>query len=106
MHTVSAVIKSFKNQIFSNMRETWGRIYIWIGIIMERRIRISIKTMPIHLLGYTFSPVKAAGELFAANLCAEMVELCAAELAALVPPAGPLLLAPLLTPAPGHDQHQ
>jgi hypothetical protein len=45
--------------------------------------------------------VKAAGELFAANLCAEMVELCAAELAALVPPAGPLLLAPLLTPAPG-----
>jgi hypothetical protein len=59
-----------------------------------------------YLLGYTSSPVKAAGELFAANLCAEMVELCAAELAALVPPAGSLLLAPLLTPAPGHAQRQ
>jgi hypothetical protein len=58
------------------------------------------------LLGYTFSPVKAAGELFAANLCAEMVELCAAELAALVPPAGMLLLALLLTPAPGNGQNQ
>ncbi len=58
-------------------------------------------TVPVHI-----PPVKAAGELFAANLCAEMVELCAAELAALVPPAGPLLLAPLLTPAPGHAQQQ
>ncbi len=98
--------RMFKNQIFSNMRETWGRIYIWIGIKIERRIRISIKTMLIRLLGYTFLPVKAAGELFAANLCAEMVELCAAELAALVPPAGSLLLAPLLTPAPSHAQKQ
>ena len=50
--------------------------------------------------------MKAAGELFAANLCAEMVELCAAELAALVPPAGMLLLALLLAPAPGNGQNQ
>ncbi len=42
--------------------------------------------------------METAGELLAADLGAEMIYLCAAELETLMTPAGPLLLAPLLTP--------
>lgn len=58
-------------------------------------------------------PMEAAGELLAANLSADMLKLRAAQLTALVPPAGPLLLAPLLAPGTpkevriiGHQQIQ
>jgi hypothetical protein len=41
------------------MCKTWDRIRIWIGIKMESRIRIGIKTMPI--LGFRSLPDKDAG---------------------------------------------
>ncbi len=48
--TGTAVNKMHKSKRIYNMCQTWdqNRIRVWIGIKTESRIRIGIKTLPIH----------------------------------------------------------